>query len=718
MAAGLGVLSHVHLDVSFDLFAIGWIPIGLELKKPFFLAVLLFGVLLPAWWADRALRDGDPPGGSKGDFLPLAGPMFAILLLSSAFAVRLFRLTTLSSWPLFDEGVCGFAALDLTRGAPRGLLYGNSQAPPALFWALESAFRLLGVSLGTLWLVPALLSFLFVPLAWWAARRWYPPQAAAFLAALAALSFWPMLVGRYCVVTVTLLPAMALALGAMGLAFRGGAGPGAAGRWALFGASLGAGFYTHLPWLAFAPMLILAVIVAARRRVDPLRPRWAAFLVPLVLLPVPLFLSAAREGVGAYVAQLWALRPGMDPWAQARLAWDYVAALFWGVDPDRCTYQPVWGGLLNPVLASLVLLGGMGALRRIRESRNAWLVAASAAWLLPGILTDELEPFRLLLLMPVLFVFSWMGLVRLLGRDRAANRGIVLAVAAVSVLLDAAHLFVAYPARWETPRYWTGHAKSLARARAFRILEAKARAQGPGLLYTRFVPGLPDPTLELAAYAFNAADNPALPAYRCTWAAFLVNANYEDALKRVHPFGKGIPLDREGASPDGGWILFLAPLLDGSVRQALETWTKVQKDMTPYWRGAMNYVYGTDFARCVPLLRQAFRDVPKDPVLAALQAEVLADALFKAGILSGGPAGGAAGKPHGEAVEVLTKALQTGPPFAHLYVRLGQWRLFRGEPDLARRAFEAAAACPGDRTRAREYLENPGGVRDDERKTP
>ncbi len=686
---------------------VAWLVVGLaalsysRLNVYLFVSVFLAGVVWPAWRADAVLRAGAALPRSGRETLPAVRPGFVLFLLAAAVAVRFFRLTTLSAWPLFDEGVYSYAAIEMIQGAPPILFYGNSQAPPSFFWALAVLYRCFGVSLGGMWFLPALFSLIFVPLAWWAARKWYSPSASAFIAGLAALSFWPMYLGRFSVMTITLLPLMALAFGALGAAFSKNA---TWRSWLSLGVVLGAGFYTHLHWLAVAPVLAVTAgwVLWKRGRISSAKA--AALVVPLVLLPMPLVVAALKEGFGTYLAHLWAIKPSMRPLDQLDLAIRYVGSLFWGVDPEHCTYQPVWGGFLNPVLGALFLLGIAAAVRRFREGRNAWLLAAFVLWLMPGLLTKDLETFRLVPVMPVLFVLVWEGLSRLLGGDPTRNLRIVLAVAALSFALDANHLFNVYAKRWDVPRYWTGHSKSLARARAFSLLEAKAHTQGPGLVYTRFVPGLPDPTLEVAVYEFNAVDNPAVKPYLCRWAAFLVNTNYEGALKQAYPFGRGFPLDTEGVSPDGGWTLFITPLLDGKVRQDLEAWTRVHREMTPYWRDAMNYVYGTDYARYLPALENAFgKDLP-DPLLTALRAEIESDALFKSDTLAARPQEGVSGKPFGRSVQALSKALQTGPPFAHLYYRLGHLHLIRGEGPEARRAFESATRCPVDRTRSRDVL--------------
>ncbi len=489
---------------------LSYAPLSLESK----LWVGLLGLILPAgiWLATR--EDGVP--GEKPafqlEFLKPPPLWFWILFAALVLAARFFQLTTFSRWPLFDEATSGIDALHLSEKWRFRMFYGDSQAPPLFFWGLSLFFKSFGASLRTLWFFPALISCFAVPLAYGAARSYFSRSFSILCALLAGLSFWPLFISRYCLMTGLVLPAEYLALWLLGR-FLKSAHPPLRKRAALWlGLGLGLGFYVHLHWpmvvaLVALPFLLSAFSLPPKKGAGPGK-LVVRTLVPLALCLTPLVIGAFRENFGHYFYHLWAFKGGFTLARQLPIWASYLTSPFWGMDPNVRTYQPVWGGFLNPVLSSLFFMGLLEVVLEWRRPLERWLVASLGICFLPSLLTQDQETFRLLPIFPILVIVTSMGFVRVLSAFSPRRRAAFLLLLFLpSMALDMEHLRV-YHHIWDDPSQWGSYSKSVGRYRAYGILEDRARAEGPGLIFSDFVQGLTDQSLTVATYGFNAVANP------------------------------------------------------------------------------------------------------------------------------------------------------------------------------------------------------------------
>src|ERR1019366_6320110 len=162
-------------------------------------------------------------------------------------------------------------------------------------------------------------------------------------------------------------------------------------------------------------------------------------LLPLFLFPqilsIPIFIlyySSSKEN--SYLFSVWAFQTNSFPWKeQARLCWDYLGGLFWGVETARWGYKPVWGGYLNSVETALFLTGLLELKREIHLPLSRWVLVSFFIFLIPGLLSNEFEMLRLLLVLPLLLWFCAAGTQRLLldlSSSRRVLVGVVLMVSA------------------------------------------------------------------------------------------------------------------------------------------------------------------------------------------------------------------------------------------------------------------------------------------------
>lgn len=686
---------------------LSYAPLGLEAR----LCLGLFGLALPAaaawrlglFWESKA----KPMEGKE--FLPPIPPWGWGLVGLLAVAARFTQLTTLFVWPNFDESSYGFDAYQLADHVGPRFFYGVSQAPPFYIWGLALFFKAFGVSLVTLRFFPALISLAVVPLAYGAARTFFSRSFSFFCAVLAAGSFWPVFVGRFSLMTILVLPMECLAFMLMGKFLK--ASETRAQRKAAWGLGLvwGLGFYTHLHWPV---VVVLTAIPLAVWFVENLKKRRllafslaARALGMAFFISLPLVLGAVQRHYGEYLAHLWVFHTQISWTRQVDVWLSCLTSPFWGMDPNVHTYQPQWGGFLNPFLASLFFLGVLEAVRSRQRPLYRFLGAGYLLCLLPGLLTQDMETFRLFPLVPILVAGASLGLTALLRASKPGrNLILVLALFLPSMALDAVHLFGFYHRIWDEPASWGYYTKSVGRYRAFGILEERRKKEGPGLVFPDFVSGLPDQSLAVATYGFNAAMNPRVPFSHAKWSAVLTNVNYRPFLQSRFPDGIAYALSRDFAEPDGGWMLFVFPLNEKRLG-VMEDWCKAQVGLESFIDRNLCYIMGESFEKDLQALAPLKPLFQPDAFLRSAYLEKKADLETKQALMELKTPGGSHSAAD-SAAESLQKAVAEGCPAAHLYEHLGILWLIRQNPFEAKKAFEKAVHAPVNLTDSAQYLSN------------
>jgi hypothetical protein len=278
----------------------------------------------------------------------------------------------------------------------------------------------------------------------------------------------------------------------------------------------------------------------------------------------------------------------------------------------------------------------------------------------------------------------------------------VLALAIPSMGLDAYHLFGAYHQIWDDPSTWGSYTKSVARYRAYGILREWKDKEGPGLIFPDFVQGLPDQSLSVATYDYNAALNPRLDPAQAHWAAVLANVNYQPFLKKRFPDAMAYGLSKDFKETDGGWMLFIFPL-NAERLDVLGSWRKAQFAMEEFIDRNLCYVMGQSFKENLSFLSSLEPAFQGDPFLQSAFLEKKSDLEIKEGLMrfhSGEPFPAA----QDPALQSLEKATRDGYPAAHLYEHLGVLWLMHQNPIEARKAFTKALKAPLDLTDSTSYF--------------
>ncbi len=558
--------------------------------------IILGGILLPLGLAAFLKAESFPAGGGKPG-LPFGfKPWIWILGGALAVGVRLYRLVSLPVWPMWDDAYSAYDALNQMQHWSFQMVYSQEKIPFPFYWLLALWFKIFQPSLVSLWLFPAVLSILILPLGYWACRQYFPSSFSLIFLGILAFSFWPVYLGRFCLGTGLWLVWELTALGFLGRFLHSlHQAPSRLAALAL-GFCLGLGFYTSVmafPAIGWMTFLALGLLWSGKNRFP------ALFLSILLLAPLGL--------LAAPLAPLWmdSLQAGHlhDYMAYGhRVPWDrqlstslsYFTVFLWGsLNHSYFDFGPLWGGFLNPILGSAFLVGGVHlyqgtpCLSGVEAPpftgfpKRALFWASLAfflAYLVPSALTNTAEFMRLVELLPFcLFVTAW-GTQELLRRCPGRWKGAVLALFGLaSFSLDAHHLLGPYH-QWAIPGLHSQDSKSAKRYRAFQILNQVQAQEGPGIVLTEFIPDIFDQSLGVAAYPFNAARNPTLDPNKARWAGVLLDDSFRPYLSRCFPRSQSYPLSGGLPNLEGNLTLYLLPL-DGSSGPVVQKWLEAHRQI-------------------------------------------------------------------------------------------------------------------------------------------
>jgi hypothetical protein len=661
-----------------------WAPLS-----TWIVVLTLIAFVLPFAW----LLKNPFPDSQSEEVLPSVSSWLWLVLGLAACFLRFYRLTTLSTWPLSDEGVHAALALDLFKTGKFHFFYTVAQFPPFFIWFLAAFFKVFPPSLFALWFFPALLSCATVGFAFLAARRFtsLPPSFTVIFTLLTAFSFWPLYTGRFCHPAALMLMWEYMALWRLAC-FVESPEKQRLLRAFLLGVTVGGGFYTFTSWASVALVLSFPVVLSALRKKNGSAWVLPLYFSSLFICLLPLVHGAFQEGFGAYLDRVFlASGPPISIPERLQMALDYVLAPFRGLS-SVFFYGPVWGGFLNPILGSLFLLGLCRAFRR-RQNGDVWLLVSLPILWLPGILTQGQEMFRIVQLCPFLLAgaaWGFLSLRPLLPKVRGVGMGCALLL--LSMFLDGYHLFVAYPdlttlsgdkKEWRPVEF----------AQAYQMLERQNSTQGPLLIFDNF---LMKPTLafSVAVEGLNAGEKGDPFAAPPRFAALLANANDQPFLEKRFPQARWQWLPSLAASRDSGLLLGLIPV-DSTNLETMKRW------------------FGADRALQAERDRSLYEKIDEDPSGSAQRLGA------SYGLFKGNPflesvfwektaLDDASARQLPKTVEDLRMALKRGYPSANLYYSLGMFLGFEGDKRAAALAFQQALGAPSNRTPAALRLQELG----------
>jgi len=375
-----------------------------------------------------------------------------LLVIAVAAALRFYRLGEWPPGPYRDEAYNGIDALGVLRGQHALFFPANNGREPIYIYLVALSVALLGPSVFALRLPAAIAGTLATLPVYWLGRDWFGRATGLLAAALWAITFWPVHLGRIGLRAGLLAPLLALAFWAGSRAYRAGN----ARLWFVAGIIYGLSFYTYLA-ARFTPLLLglFAVYLIATGRRDRLwdggRVLWFALGGVLALAPLAAVFAADPSLLLGRAGQVSILSPsisGGDPLgallgntakALGMYLWrgdDILRHNTWlRFDSPGPTGRPVFDWLMiGPFLVGLIW-----CLRHWRRPAATFLLLWQLVMLGPTILAEDAPHFlRAAGVLPGAVFFPAIGLALLWNWDRlpaTARRAAVLMLLAGSAAL-------------------------------------------------------------------------------------------------------------------------------------------------------------------------------------------------------------------------------------------------------------------------------------------
>ncbi len=649
--------------------------------------IVVLGLIIPLLLAGTLLPKKEL---LRSETLPSLSVWIWLALTFSALFLRLFRLTTLSTWPVADEGMFGYFTTLLEQKWNWEILHSPAQEPILYSWGELIFFKLFGHSLFTFWLYPALLSLACVPLLWLACRQIFSRSISIFAACGAVSNFWLLYVGRFSSQLISAVFWEFLTIAALACYLKTTKEPKTNWRLPLLAVLTGIGFYSYLAWPFVAAIIFLALAANPSLKLKNRLKDLLTFSTLVLVIVIPIILAYKKEYRG-YFNHLWAYGAPHDLMDRFKLPLAYLFDFFWGYPCGFFHFGPIWGGFLNPIAASLFFLGLVYLLQNIRERFSLWSLTALFVFFLPALLTNNNNNMRLTPMIPLFILICALGTQFLLSHLPSIRWPWIFALVLIgSASLDSYHLLHAYAKDWQDhPDAYRGH-KSPEFYHAYSILKPVADQKGAGLILLNFDPDPYNQTLFVATYSFNAAANPRLNPVQAQWAAVLANIQEQPYLSKEFPGGSWTWLSYGLGRSDGGFLLDVIPIQPQNQERLLR-WTRADQSLKELTRLIIELGVTPDQKLMKDVLEKAYPLFQGDPLLEsrywrAMAVHHLAEQNLNA------------------AIEDERKAIRLGYPMAHLYNELGCLLSEQGKTAESRKAFENAIRLKPNCTNAGENL--------------
>lgn len=448
------------------------------------------------------------------------------LLIAVSFLLRSFRFWAFPRWPLTDETNTFQAALELSKHWTWDFFKSEGQSPPLLDWATGALFKISDHVFFALLFPPFLVSCLTFLMIFWTARRFLPGTLAFIATAFFALSYWPLYSQGFA------LQAVCLPLWEIGVLFllaRGLEERELRPLWIFaLGAWTGLGYWTYSSWPVVAIAAFSILLMAGNQR------GWrgrASFLFIMGCITTGFYFLIAITQNGGYGTHFLGYSAFSGWFSEKQILLsdlDYVNCLFWGQWSEG-SYFPVQGGFLNPLISAFFWIGIWEIFGwKTLPPFSRWAGPLLVLFLLPGLLSQNLQCLRVIQAIPLVLGLSALGACRFLAafpmRGRPALLGLLLLA---SLSWDATRL----KATLEPLAAQNAQIRVV-----YGVLEKIARDRGPGMILTQFkVQNHPEENLEAAVYPFNSVDNRRWDIHRAGWAALLLHPDEVPFLQGDFP---------------------------------------------------------------------------------------------------------------------------------------------------------------------------------------
>ena len=496
-----------------------------------------------------------------------------------------------------------------------------------------------------------------------------------------AFSFWPIFSGRFCHQGVLIPLAECISL-----FFLSGFLARSQGRLKIFsaifvGLSAGLCSLTFTSWPVVTLAIVIAVFFSSELEIMESRNRRLLIVFMLSLLAglTPFIAALLREGYGGH---LWG-SSGLTGWYslphQIVTSLSYITILFWGSLQGGTSYCPLEGGFLNPIMGGGFWLGTAVLYQYRSVAFVRWLIFAILLCLLPGLFSaDYVETFRIIQVMPLVLLVVGLGFQHLMGMKSFGWNGAFLVLCLIfSFSLDF-YRFLSPGLILETgKRIEFKKRENNENYRLFEYLEKINSRQGPGLIFSSFLPLSRGYAFDVVSYHFNAACNPRLNPAQVKWAGILTNQYYQPFLSKRFPGAEWIKLEKGAIVPEGVLTVGIVSISPEN-REMFNRWMEAQNFFRELHLEAEKAFNGEKlFHQALDHFRRGYYLVQGDPFLEASYWEWAAQYYYDP--LNNGN------------IFALRQAIQNGYPAAHLYEKLGTLLAADHNNGEAHKAFETAS---------------------------
>ncbi len=655
--------------------------------------IVLFALFIPwIWfvWSGSNVKS-HWIGSEKAIWVDRVNDWILITLFAVAVVLRFFKLSTLHLWLTGDEGFHGFLAIDLIRNWNWRFFYTVGEHPPLLIWILRFFFKHFESPFFDIWFPSAVSSVLTLALGYLSARVFFSRSIALLTGLLLAYSFWPLEIGRFSQ-QGTLVPPLEV-LCFLWLALWVKSKPQSSTNvWTvLLGLTMGLGTLTFNSWLVVLVFLFVTATVLFSRNYLLEKKRYFLFVLALSLSMIPFISAIFREGYGRHFVDITSASGWFSGSQQWLVRSDYITSIFWGSN-SVSAYGPNWGGMLNPILDGLFMIGIVELWIHRKKALSLWILGGLLLCLAPAFLSaDYVEMFRIVQAMPLILLIVAIGFQRMLLATPVKNRlMVVMLVMMISTGLDLYQLIKPSLAEGSVNKSIWKESLPDESFRAYQILKSASEQQGPGLIFTDFLLLSHGHTLSVTTYHFNAALNPDLDASKATWASVITNVNYGPFLIRQFPLMRWIPVG-EDLSDDGGLAVGIVPI------------TEENKERLQIWLVAHQYfhelnIQAEGILNNKKLYEKALEDLSDNPVI--LQKDRFLESIY----------GEWRAQYHYDPmsisrnIDLIQQVIAKGYPSAHLYYKLGSFYWASRQKEKAEKAFKEANQCPFNATQSMQAL--------------
>ncbi len=447
----------------------------------------------------------------------------------------------------------------------------------------------------------------------------------------------------------------------------------------------GLGYFTFPSW----PIVALSVILILLLDTSPVGPAKNKkiiflFLCSFFLALIPFLCAIWFAGYGEHISAM----SRFNHWFSRKDQWtatvSYFSDLFWG-PWESFSWQGDLLVKLNPLLGAAFFWGCVQLYRYRSRGIVVWIGVVFLIYFIPGILSGNFEPFRIVQVFPFLILITALGIGGLIA-ESAQNRRMVLLLGLllVSIGMDGYRLASAQADPLSSPEEVARSSYPIESIRSYRIVKDISDRVGPGFIFTEFMQVPRDTCLFVMTYPFNAAENPHLNFQSVQWAAVVVNEHYYSFLSKRFPEARwyGIHEGRERGSETVLGIIPISP----TNRQTLSAWAEAHH----YFRRLSLVLDGISENKTYQIADRVLKEPPAivaaDRFLESCYWERRAQFYYDYHFETH----------YEDQVDALRQALVLGYPAAHLYYDLGCLLARKGHLEEALSDFKTALRIEPD----------------------